>query len=155
VRPRSGQGRHEGERGSAVLEFIVIGVGVMVPMVYVAQCVMTVQAAVFASTQAVREAGRAFSSASTPDEGRARGRAAARLAFADQGLDLPSGSLRITCSADPCLTPGSAVDVQLAWSVPLPWVPASLGDRLPASVPISATARLPVDDFRSSPGGPA
>jgi hypothetical protein len=143
------------DRGSAVVEFVVIGVGVLIPLVYLALCVMTVQAAVFASTQAVREAGRAFSSASTPAEGRARAAAAARLAFADQGLELPAGSLHLTCAGGPCLGPGTAVDVLLSWSVPLPWVPVELTDRLPARLPISATQRLPVDDFRSSPDGAA
>ena len=47
------------DRGSAVIEFIVIGVLVLVPLAYISMCVMRVQAATVASSLAVREAGRA------------------------------------------------------------------------------------------------
>ena len=118
-----------GEDGSAVIEFIVVGVGVLVPMVYIVLSVMTVHAAAFASTQAVREAGRAFSTASTPGEGRARALAAARIAFRDQGMSLPAGALRVECADGPCLAPGSAVEVRLDWRVPLPWLPGDWSTR--------------------------
>ena len=139
------------DTGSAVLEFIVVGVGVLVPLVYLALCASTVHAAAFASTQAVREAGRAFSTAATPEQGRARAEAAARLALADQGLSLPRGALRVSCPVAPCLAPGSFADVTLEWSVPLPWLPAALSGDAPSILPISATHRVPIDDYRSSP----
>ncbi len=151
-RARAGPHRGAKDAGSAVLELIVVGVGLLVPLVYVALSVATVQTATFASAQAVREAGRAFGSAPTQDVGRARATAAARLAFADHGLSLPPGSLRFVCPAAPCLTPGSVVDVSLAWEVPLPWLPTLLSDGVAASVPVSANHRVPVDDYRSSPG---
>jgi len=140
------------EAGSAALEFIVIGIGLLVPLMYLALCIATVQTATFASAQAVREAGRAFGTAPTPEVGRSRAVAAARLALADHGLSLPPGSLRVDCPVAPCLTPGSLADVSLGWSVPLPWLPAGLSDRAAASIPISATHRVPVDEYRSSPG---
>ena len=146
-------GRSAGDdRGAAMIEFIVLGVGIIVPLAYLAISAVTVQAAAFASTQAVREAGRAFSAASTAQEGRARARVAAQLAFADHGITLPPGALRITCAEGECLAPGSVVEVDLAWSVPLPWLPGSLAADVPARVPIEATHRVPVDDYRSSPG---
>ncbi len=140
------------QRGAAMIEFIVLGVGVIVPLAYLAISAVTVQAAAFASTQAVREAGRAFSAATTAREGRARALVAAQFAFADQGMELPADALRITCAEGECLAPGSVVDVDLAWSVPLPWLPGSLAADVPARVPIEATHRVPVDDYRSSPG---
>ncbi len=143
------------DRGAAMIEFIVIGVGVIVPLAYLAISAVTVQAAAFASTQAVREAGRAFSTSTTAQEGRARARVAAQLAFADQGIELPANALRITCAEGECLAPGSVVDVELDWSVPLPWLPGSLAADVPARIPIEATHRVPVDDYRSSPGAPS
>jgi hypothetical protein len=137
------------DRGSASLEFIVIGIGILVPLVYLAMAAATVQAAAFASAQAVREAGRAFTSSSTPADGHRLALAAARLAFADHGLALPAGALRVTCSGGPCLSPGSVVEVDLAWQVPLPWLPGSLAADAPARVPVEATHRVPVDDYRS------
>lgn len=141
------------DAGSATLEFIVIGVGVLVPIAYLALAATSVQSAAFASSQAVREAGRAFATAADAEQGRARAWAAARVAFADHDLALPPGALRISCPDAPCLTPGSVVDVHLDWSAPLPWLPGSLADGAPLRVPVSATHRVPVDDFRDSPGG--
>ena len=151
MRRLRGKRTADDDRGAAMIEFIVLGVGVIVPLAYLAISAVTVQAAVFASTQAVREAGRAFSSATTAQEGRARARVAAQLAFADQGIELPADALRITCVEGECLAPGSAVDVDLAWSVPLPWLPGSLAADVPARIPIEATHRVPVDDYRGSP----
>jgi len=146
-------GAPQDETGSAVIEFIVIGVGILVPVVYLALAAMAVQRAAFASTQAVREAGRAFSTAATPELGRSRAIVAARLAFADHGLLLPSGALRLTCSDGPCLSPGSAVDVRLEWMVELPWVPAELVEAGSAGVPIQASGRVPIDDYRGDQEG--
>lgn len=138
-----------GDRGSALVEFLVVGVAVLVPIAYLALAVTTVQAQVLAGTHAVREAGRAFSTSTTATEGRARAMAAARLAFRDHGLDLPGGGLRITCVGGPCLAPGSSVDVRLAWSVPLPWVP--LRDGAGLALPLSAEHLVPIDDYRGDP----
>ena len=139
--------RAEGERGSAVIEFIVIGVAVLVPMVYIVQCVMVVHSAVLASSQAARESARAFSTSVTTLNARHRAVAAARLAFGDQGLDLPHEALRVGCVNGPCLAPGSAVVVIVDWTVPLPWIPESWFSD--AGIPIVAEQRVPIDDLRS------
>ena len=131
------------ERGAAVIEFLVLGVGLLIPLAYIGVAAAGVQAAVFASTQAVREAGRAFSSSVTVVEGRERAVAAARLSFADHGLDLPAGALRVTCPEAACLTPGSTVVVELDWEAPLPGGPAS--------IPVHAIHTVPIDDFRGIP----
>lgn len=139
------------DRGSAVLEFLAVVVALLVPITYVVTCVAAVESAAYATSQAVREAGRAFVTAGGASQGRVRALAAARLAFVDHGLELPPGALRVQCVDGPCLTPGSAVVVDLDWSLPLPWLPASISDGAPAAVPVRATHRLPVDDFRADP----
>lgn len=139
------------DEGSAVIEFIVIGVCVLVPLVYIVQCAMTVHAAALASNQAVREAGRAFSLAADEATGRTRAMAAGRLAFSDQGLSMPPAALRVNCPDGPCLVPGTTVRVALDWRVPLPWLPADWSGQGRASIPISAELRMPIDDFRGSP----
>lgn len=138
--------RVPGDRGSAVLEFIIVGVLVLIPIAYLVLSVMRVQAAVFASTQAVREAGRAFVTADSIARGQQRAMSAARLAFADQGFVLPAQALTVRCRPSACLSPGGAIDVEASWSVPLPWLPASLGRA--AAVPIAASHRVPVDTYR-------
>lgn len=137
------------DHGSAVIEFILIGVAVMVPMVYVIHCALVLQSAVHASTQATREAARAFSTASTVSQARQRATVAARVAFADQGFDLPAAAMRIACVDGDCLAPGSAVVVDIHWRVPLPWMPDGLTDD--ATIPVSSRQRVPIDDFRGDP----
>ena len=137
------------DRGSALVEFLVVGVAVLVPVAYLALAATSVQAQVLAGTQAVREAGRAFSTSATTAEGRARAMAAARLAFLDHGIAPPADGLRITCVGGPCLSPGSAVDVRLAWSMPLPWVP--LSDAEGPALSLGAEHVVPIDDYRADP----
>ena len=137
--------------GSAIVEFLVVGLTVLVPMVYIVQSAMVVHAAALASSQAVREAGRAFSTAIDESSGRARAAAAASLAFSDQGLVLPSRALTFQCPDGPCLAPGSVIDVSLNWRVPLPWLPGGWTGPGRLSVPITAQQRVPVDDFRGDP----
>ena len=129
------------DRGAAVVEFIVLGMAVLVPVAFLVLAVASVQSAAFASAQAVREAGRAFASASTPRAAAERATAAARLALADQGFVLPADALALSCPRGSCLSPGSIVVVRLDWQVQVPGL----------AIPIEATQVVPVDDFRSDP----
>jgi len=147
VVPRKARTRLAEDRGSAVLEFIVIGVLVLVPMAYVVMSVMRVQAASMASTQAVREAARAYATADSVAEGRAAAVTAAQVAFEDQGFVLPDSALTVSCLGD-CLAPGSAIQVDLDWRVDLPWMPATLSQGRSGSVPIDAVHTARVDTYR-------
>lgn len=155
---RRDDSRHP-EAGSAIVEFIIVGVCVLVPLAYIVLAAAAVQSAVYASTQAVREAGRAFVTSATAEQGRQRALAAASLAFDDHGIHLPPGALEVGCADGPCLTPGSTVIVTVDWRVPLPWLPASmagsmvgsLAEAAPSLVPVRAEHRIPVDDFRGTP----
>jgi hypothetical protein len=150
TRPRAGESSApSADRGSAVVEFVVVGVGVLVPLVYLLQVVGALHSAVLASGAAAREAGRAFSTAPTVEQARVRAESAARLAFADQGLTLPAGSLRVQCLDGACLSPGSSVVVSIDWTARLPWLPDTWARE--AGVPVSARQQLPIDDYRSSP----
>ncbi len=138
---------HSKDRGSAILEFLIIGVLVLVPLLYVLITVLRVESAVMASTQAVREAGRAFMMADSASEGRRNAQTAARLALSDQGFELPATSLSITC-ADICLSPSSSTRVRLEWRVDLPWIPSTLGGQ-DLGYPITVDSELRVDSYRS------
>ncbi|CAB4935301.1 unannotated protein [freshwater metagenome] len=138
------------DRGSAVTEFLVIGVLILMPLAYIVMSVMRVQAAAFASSQAAREAGRAFVSADSVPLGHQRADVAARLAFLDQGFELPGSALSVTCGGGDCLAPGAVVSIDLNWAVDLPWIPSSLAGGRALSVPIHAMHEVPVDVFRVS-----
>ena len=139
------------DRGSAIIEFLGIGIGMLIPIVYVLLAAAGVQAGVFASTQAVREAGRAFVSSATPGEAHLRAAAAARMAFEDHAIPLPDDALTVTCVGGPCLTPGTHVIVDVRWTVALPWLPEGIAGSAPSLVPIHARHRVPVDEYRGVP----
>lgn len=140
------RGRVIDARGSAVVEFIVVGVGLLIPLAYVVVAVASVLGAQSAAQHAVREAGRVFARDSSIAAGHWRAEEAATIAFADRGLDVPREALQIECGATGCLQPGSDVMVEVNWDMPLPWLPSGLSSL--AAVPIRATGEFVVDEFR-------
>lgn len=134
--------RRDADRGTVVLEVLVLGVGLLVPLMYAVISVMAVHSASYAVTSAAREAARAYVSATTPIAGATRARIATRLVLGDAGL--PSVTPRITC-AGVCLRPGSRVDVTVTVSVPLPLVPGS------PTISVVGEESMPVDRYREGP----
>jgi hypothetical protein len=80
-------GRVDGERGSALVEFVFIALVVFVPLIYIVAGFSAVQRGVFASTAAAREAGRAMATAPDPATGQDRALRAAALAVEDRAVD--------------------------------------------------------------------
>ena len=66
------------DSGRAIVEFLVVGLLVLVPVVYFVVTLARVQAAAFAVSTASREAGRAFTTATTEGNAYVRAEAAAR-----------------------------------------------------------------------------
>ena len=137
------------ERGSAVVEFVVLGVLLLVPLVYLVLMLARVQAGAFAVSQAAREAGRAFVTASADEDAAARAQAAARISFEDHDV-ADTGRLTVACSAAPCLSPDARVRTTATVAVPRPRVPAFVRGSVPLSVPVSATHVATVDRFRGA-----
>jgi Flp pilus assembly protein TadG len=75
--------------GNAVVEFVFVALVVMVPLIYLIVLFATIQRDQLAVTTAAREAGRAFATASTPEQGISRARVAAQMAYDDAGLARP------------------------------------------------------------------
>jgi len=132
------------DRGSALVEFIVFGVALMIPVGYLGLCVGHLHAAAYATSLAARESARSFATAAGVPAARAAALASARIAFADHDVDYPEGALSIRC-VGPCLAPGSAVVTEVSWRVSLPWLAET-------RVPVSSRHVEPVDDFRSGVG---
>lgn len=134
--------------GNAIVEFVYLAILLMVPLVYVLLAVFRVQGAAYAVSSATREAGRVFV---TTTDGRPADRAgtAAAVVMADSGLRLRSGDLRITCSTNPCLSPGGTVSVAISYDVSLPFLP-SVFDAVPASVHVTGRHLEVVDRFRAA-----
>lgn len=143
--------RSKGEGGSALVEFTWLGLLLLVPLVYVIITLLTVQRSAYGVTEAARSAGRAYLLSPDVETAELRAVEAARVALADQDVELPDGAVRVTCQPTPdsCLRPGSSVTVQIDLDVALPLVPTVYG-RLPASVAVSASHTEPFGTFRES-----
>jgi hypothetical protein len=131
------------DRGTALVEFVVLAVVVMVPLAYAVAVVVRVHSATFATVTAAREASRAYVSANSPAAAASRARAAAALALRDQGLGPPEVVIR--CIDGSCLSPGSAVLVEISAEVSIPLLPNGDGRSV---IPVSASHEAVVDIYR-------
>ncbi len=138
------------ERGSAVVEFVVLAVLMLIPLVYLVMMLARVQAGSYAVSQAAREAGRAYVTAEAGDDAAARAEAAARIAFMDHSFE-DSGRLSVACNGTPCLRPDGQVETTTTVRVPLPLVPSFVRDVIPLSMAVSASHVSTVDRFRGLP----
>jgi hypothetical protein len=133
--------------GRAIVEFLVVGLLLLVPVVYFIVTLSRVQAAAFAVSTASREAGRAFTTAVAEDDAYARAQAAARISFEDFDFGA-DGGVELRCDGSPCLRPQGRVEAVATVTVRLPLVPDVLSGAIPAALPVSATHVATVDRFR-------
>lgn len=136
------------DSGTAIVEFLVVGILILVPLLYATLMIVRVESAAMASTQAVREASRAFMMADVASQGLRDARVASNLALADQGFQVSEDALRISCT-NRCLTPESQLHVRLSWNVDLPWLPPPFSNYIDG-YPISAEQDLVIDTYRDS-----
>ena len=122
----------DGERGSALVEFVFIALVVFVPLIYIVAGFSAVQRGVFASTAAAREAGRAIATAPDPTIGQQRALRAAQLAVEDQSVDAtdvrvayvgPGASCASGAGYSPTLLPGEEFSVCVTVTVRIPFLP--------------------------------
>lgn len=115
------------EAGSAVVEFVFLGLLLLVPVVYLVLSVGQVQAASFAAVGAADAAAKTYASAPDVATGEERAAAAAELALDDFGLGSDVMRLEISCP-EKCLQAGTTVTARVFVNVPLPglgWADAS------------------------------
>ena len=138
--------------GSAAIEFLTVGLLLLVPLVYLVLALAAAQGGALGVEGAARQASRVFVQA--PDEGAAESAArdAISVTLADYGLDSGAARVRIDCAPNParCLTRRGFVTVRIDARVPLPLVPPALGAILPLSLPVQATATEQVSRFWGS-----
>jgi Flp pilus assembly protein TadG len=138
-----------GERGTAIVELVWLGILLLLPVVWVVLSVFEVQRGAFAVSGAARAAGRAYALAPTDALGQARAEAAARQALAEQGVgDLPL-TVAVSCDGPDCHAPGTVVTVRIASRVDLPLLPEALGGGAP-SFALDATHTVPIGTFRDA-----
>ena len=139
--------RPRGEDGTALVEFVWLGIILLVPLVWIVLSVFEVQRGAFAVTGAARSAARAFALADTDPAGEARARAAIRQAFDDQGGDDREFRFRVTCGGADCHVAGAVIRVRVWTHVDLPLLPGILGGDAP-SFALDSTHTVPIGQFR-------
>lgn len=147
---KSGTGSNE--EGSASLEFLTVGLILLVPLVYLVLAMASIQGAALAAEGAARQAARVFVQAPSEQDARLGAARAVEFALADHGLEPEVASIAVTCAprAGSCLEPGGLVTVAVLVSVPLPLLPPALGDGLPLTVSLDGRATQQVSRFWGS-----
>lgn len=141
-----------GEQGSASLEFITVGLILLVPLVYLVLTVASIQSAAFAVEGAARQAVRVYVQSPTEAQATARAERAIRFALAEVGLEGATPQVALSCSPHPdaCLTRLGLVQFSVATTVPLPLLPPFLTLDVPIGVTVQASATEQVSRFWSS-----
>lgn len=136
----------EGERGSATVEFVLLASLLLIPVIYFLMLTSQIQSAAYASVAAADQAAQAMVTAPDPSSAAGRADAVVALTLGDYELDPSAAQSAVSCSATPCLEPGSSVSVEVAIRVPVPLLPQGLGwDAAVATV--SSSSQQPVPRF--------
>jgi hypothetical protein len=148
-------GRAE-ERGAAVVEFVVVFLALLVPLVYAIVVMADVQRAMLATSSAAREVGRVYVTAADRPAAAGRVERAYAEVLGSFGLRPGQGRDRLvldaSCPAGPagCVDgfgPGAEVRVVVTWRVAVARLPF-LGVLAGPSVTVGATHRTRADRFR-------
>lgn len=138
-----------GDDGNAALEFIGVGLILLVPLTYLIISLGMIQEQSLGAEAGARHVARALATA--PDAGAAADRADAVLtSIVDEyGIDPDRVRLQLTCrpAGTSCPTAGATLVVTVSTQVTLPFVPPVLGLERIVSVPVEASAAQKVSRF--------
>ena len=136
------------ERGSASLEFITVGLILLVPLVYLVLAMSVLQGGAFAVEGAARQAARVYVLAPNPAEAEARVERAVLVGLADYGIDAAAAEVSVDCAGGTvCLSRRSVVTVTVRVQVALPFVPDVLTQSHGGNIPLEASATQTVSRF--------
>jgi Flp pilus assembly protein TadG len=128
------------ESGSAALEFIAVGVLLLVPLLYLAIALGTIQEQTLGAETAARQAARAIADAPDAEAAASRGDAVLADIVEEYGIDPDTVDISVRCvpATPPCPTAGATVVVTVATRARLPLVPGVVGLDEAAAIPIEA-----------------
>lgn len=135
-----------GEVGSAALEFIGLGVILLVPLVYLVLALGAIQGQTLGVESAARHTARTMSAAEGVADAAARADAAMRSAIEEYGMDPATVDIDIRCApmAVVCPSAGATVVVTVTAEVALPFVPPVFGLDRVSSVRVQASSAYKV-----------
>ena len=130
------------ERGSASLEFILAGVLLIVPLVYLTLVLGRVQAGTLAAESLARQAVRVYVTAPNPAQATSRVAIATADTLSDFHFAPEDATVTLSCRpvTTPCLRSQAWVTTRTAINVTLPFVPDILGLDQFAHVTVTGTA---------------
>lgn len=139
-----------GQSGRASLEFLTASVILLIPLVFLALSLSSIQNAALASESAARAAARVFVTETSLASAGAKAERAVVVALANHGIT-GYQSLERSCSPSTCLAPGTVVTIRVGVQAPLfssSFLPGFLGE---ASIPVVSEARSMVSIYGGTP----
>lgn len=130
------------EDGSAALEFITVGVILLIPLVYLVIALGTIQQQMLGVEAASRHTVRAIALADDAGTAAAEGAAVLAHAVTEYDIDPNAVEVSMTCAPEgvPCPSAGAIVTVTVSTRVALPLIPSLLGLDRAASVGVEGVA---------------
>lgn len=130
------------DTGSSSLEFVAVGVIMLVPLLYLVIAVGSVQEQSLGVEAAARQAARAIASAPDVSEAAGSGERVLEGIVEEYGIDPDAIDVAVSCRPrpSPCPAAGATVVVTVSTRVPLPLVPGVLGLDQATSVPVEAVS---------------
>lgn len=128
--------------GSAALEFITVGLILLIPLVYLVVALGAIQEQTLGVEAAARHVARAMSQASDVESATASGEAVLSAVSREYHLDPDSVTVSAACAPEglACPAPAAILRVTVSARVRLPLMPPVLGLDRAASIPVEATA---------------
>lgn len=130
------------DEGSAALEFITVGVILLVPLAYLIITLGTVQQAMLGAEAAARHTARVIGQAENATDAADRGDAVLASVIDEYDLNAADVDVSVTCTpaGAECPRPGATVVVTVSTRVSLPFVPEIFGLDRATQIPLEAAA---------------
>lgn len=137
------------DEGSAALEFIVVGLLLLVPLVYLIVALGAIQTSALGAEAAARHLARTVSTAADASDADQRAARVLDAVATEYGMDPDAVEVTLTCrpAASDCPTAGATLLVTVSTRVALPLVPSVFGLDRRASIPVEALAVQKVSRF--------
>ncbi len=150
---RSRWGDRGDDSGSAPIEFIVVGLVLLVPLVYLMVALGAVQGQALGAEAGARHIARVIATAADAADARARADAVLASIVREYGMDPSAVRLDLECrpATAACPSAGSTLVVTVASRVSLPLIPPVFGLESVAAIPIEATSVQRVSRFWGEP----
>ena len=137
--------RVKADDGNVIVEFIGITVALLVPLSIIASSSIMVANAYLSTDVSARVAARAFVVSTSDSSGNRAANIAAGLAAQDFDARDAAITTKVTCSKNPCLSPGGFVTVRVSKEVKLN-LPRAFGSR---NIIVASQHTAVVDELRS------